>query len=339
MHMVLVQSLLVNELIRKQDFQSWHVKMCLFQVHLWEEEISESSPRLAGLWWRWPWTGWSDRWSQRMMLMIEMTTMKHFWLSGDRRPDWESALSKADGESHGWNIHVSFHQSLAWMCKESWELLWLWDNHPLSETRIITHLCFFFSLLPWYSIWLGSLTITIHLFIGLRPQWESMARKTMCQSRWTSWPWRSRWRQSSPPRRRQSTKARSVLFQLVNYDLEYNFDLSQVEKTTEGFVRGTGGAPGQSFSAKSVAGELSNQSLISETVSCVTETVSNVYICACAWQILTQTNLLRGWMPSWTTSLAREENPCYDRWRRAASSRSTRRSSRSTTSLSKPGKR
>ena len=30
----------------------------------------------------------------------------------------------------------------------------------------------------------------------------------------------------------------------------------QVEKTTEGFVRGTGGAPGQSFSAKSVAGEL-----------------------------------------------------------------------------------
>ena len=35
----------------------------------------------------------------------------------------------------------------------------------------------------------------------------------------------------------------------------------QVEKTTEGFVRGTGGAPGQSFSAKSVAGELLNNSL------------------------------------------------------------------------------
>ena len=35
----------------------------------------------------------------------------------------------------------------------------------------------------------------------------------------------------------------------------------QVEKTTEGFVRGTGGAPGQSFSAKSVAGELVNNSL------------------------------------------------------------------------------
>merc|ERR1712117_488084 len=31
---------------------------------------------------------------------------------------------------------------------------------------------------------------------------------------------------------------------------------SEVEKTTEGFVRGTGGAPGQSFSAKSVADQL-----------------------------------------------------------------------------------
>ena len=36
----------------------------------------------------------------------------------------------------------------------------------------------------------------------------------------------------------------------------------QVEKTTEGFVRGTGGAPGQSFSAKSVAGEMSGRILL-----------------------------------------------------------------------------
>ena len=44
---------------------------------------------------------------------------------------------------------------------------------------------------------------------------------------------------------------------------------TQVEKTTEGFVRGTGGAPGQSFSANSVAGELADQSFTIETVSCI----------------------------------------------------------------------
>ena len=45
---------------------------------------------------------------------------------------------------------------------------------------------------------------------------------------------------------------------------------TQVEKTTEGFVRGTGGAPGQSFSAKSVAGgQLADQYFTIETVSCI----------------------------------------------------------------------
>ena len=45
------------------------------------------------------------------------------------------------------------------------------------------------------------------------------------------------------------------------HDHPYVTRTLQVEKTTEGFVRGTGGAPGQSFSAKSVAGELLNNSL------------------------------------------------------------------------------